>query len=189
MSDGREIIALVAQRSRSRTVPPQELGRYVRGVSRHRPRASRGHAHRLSAALRHDLVVRRGRRPSAAARSEYHYRFFDDPDNDGHDAVFGLDGPLHHLVNALKSAAAGYGIETPRAAAARPGRQQQEHDRPAAEAGPRTLLGHRRRRALHARLGRRGRSRQPGRHPLVPDERGAAAPHSRAVPRRRGGAS
>ena len=40
-----------------------------------------------------------------------HYHFFDDPDNDGRDAVFGLDGPLHHLVNALKSAAAGYGIE------------------------------------------------------------------------------
>jgi len=35
----------------------------------------------------------------------------DDPDNDGRDAVFGLDGPLHHLVNAMKSAAAGYGIE------------------------------------------------------------------------------
>ena len=41
-----------------------------------------------------------------------HYRFFDDPDNDGRDAVFGLDRPLHHLVNAFKSAAAGYGIES-----------------------------------------------------------------------------
>src|SRR5947208_13848705 len=40
-----------------------------------------------------------------------HYRFFNDPDSDGRDAVFGLDVPLHHLVNALKSAAAGYGIE------------------------------------------------------------------------------
>ena len=45
---------------------------------------------------------------------------------------------------------------------------------------------HRRRRALHARLGRSGRSR-PG--ALVPDERGAAAPDSRAVPRRRVDAS
>ena len=42
---------------------------------------------------------------------EVHYRFFDDPDNDGKDAVYGLNGPLNHLVNALKSAAAGYGIE------------------------------------------------------------------------------
>ncbi len=40
-----------------------------------------------------------------------HYRFFDDPDNRGRDAVFGLDSELEMLVNALKSAAAGYGIE------------------------------------------------------------------------------
>jgi len=42
---------------------------------------------------------------------EYHYHFFDDPDNNGHDAVFGLRVPLHKLVNALKSAAHEYGIE------------------------------------------------------------------------------
>jgi serine protein kinase len=40
-----------------------------------------------------------------------HYRFFDDPDNGGRDAVFGLDGPMESFVNALKSAAKGYGIE------------------------------------------------------------------------------
>ncbi len=40
-----------------------------------------------------------------------HYRFFDDPDNHGADAVFGLDGVLEDLVNAFKSAARGYGIE------------------------------------------------------------------------------
>ena len=50
-------------------------------------------------------VVNKGR------EKEHHYRFFDDPDNDGHDAVYGLRGPLHHLVNALKSAAYEYGIE------------------------------------------------------------------------------
>ncbi len=37
------------------------------------------------------------------------YRFFDDPDHNGHDAVYGLRGPLHDLVNALKSAAYEYG--------------------------------------------------------------------------------
>ena len=40
-----------------------------------------------------------------------HYRFFDDPANNGRDAVFGLRGSLNALVNALKSAAKGYGIE------------------------------------------------------------------------------
>lgn len=39
------------------------------------------------------------------------YKFFDDPDNGGADAVFGLHKPLMELVNAFKSAAAGYGIE------------------------------------------------------------------------------
>ncbi|MCA9189660.1 MAG: serine protein kinase, partial [Planctomycetales bacterium] len=39
------------------------------------------------------------------------YRFFDDPLDDGHDAVFGLNAPLEQLVNAFKSAARGYGIE------------------------------------------------------------------------------
>jgi serine protein kinase len=40
-----------------------------------------------------------------------HYKFFDDPENEGRDAVFGLDEALESLVNALKSAAKGYGIE------------------------------------------------------------------------------
>ena len=32
-----------------------------------------------------------------------HYNFFDDPIDDGKDAVFGLDKPLMHLVNFFKS--------------------------------------------------------------------------------------
>src|SRR5262245_20014362 len=40
-----------------------------------------------------------------------HYKFFDDPENECRDAVYGLDDSLESLVNALKSAAKGYGIE------------------------------------------------------------------------------
>jgi len=40
-----------------------------------------------------------------------HYRFFDDPLDDGKDAIFGLEDSQVQLVNALKSAAHGYGIE------------------------------------------------------------------------------
>ena len=40
-----------------------------------------------------------------------HYRFFDDPDNNGRDAVYGLDIPLMKLVNVFKSAAMRYGTE------------------------------------------------------------------------------
>ncbi len=39
------------------------------------------------------------------------YRFFDDPFDDGRDAVFGIDVHLMKLVNVLKSAALGYGAE------------------------------------------------------------------------------
>ncbi len=37
-----------------------------------------------------------------------HYKFFDDPLNDGEDAIFGLDIQLMKLVNVLKSSAEGY---------------------------------------------------------------------------------
>ncbi|MGD9897784.1 MAG: PrkA family serine protein kinase [Calditrichaceae bacterium] len=40
-----------------------------------------------------------------------HYKFFDDPMNDGKDAVYGLDIPLMKLVNIFKSAAHRYGTE------------------------------------------------------------------------------
>ncbi|MGM0556190.1 MAG: PrkA family serine protein kinase [Myxococcota bacterium] len=39
------------------------------------------------------------------------YKFFDDPINDGKDAIYGLDIPLMRLVNVFKSAAMQYGTE------------------------------------------------------------------------------
>jgi len=39
------------------------------------------------------------------------YKFFDDKEHNGKDAVFGLDVPLMKLVNVLKAAALGYGPE------------------------------------------------------------------------------
>ena len=38
-----------------------------------------------------------------------HFEFFNDPFNEGEDAVYGLDLPLMKLVNVFKSAAYGYG--------------------------------------------------------------------------------
>ena len=40
-----------------------------------------------------------------------HYKFFDDPDDEGRDSIFGLDVPLMKFISALKSAAKGYGTE------------------------------------------------------------------------------
>lgn len=61
----------------------------------------------------YDMVMSYGSYSYEVSRSESrsHYKFFDDPDNDGADAVFGLDASLEQFVNALKSAAKGYGIE------------------------------------------------------------------------------
>ena len=39
------------------------------------------------------------------------YRFFDDPMENGRDAVFGIDIHLMKLVNVLKAAAQGYGTD------------------------------------------------------------------------------
>ena len=61
----------------------------------------------------YDMVMSYGSHSYEISRSESrtHFHFFDDPDNDGADAVFGLDASLEQFVNALKSAAKGYGIE------------------------------------------------------------------------------
>ncbi len=61
----------------------------------------------------YDMITSYGADTYEASRDEKrsHYRFFDDPNNNGQDAVFGLDRTLESLVNALKSAAKGYGIE------------------------------------------------------------------------------
>ncbi len=60
----------------------------------------------------YDMILSYGVEEYKRGREKkYHYRFFDDPDGGGQDAVFGLDDPLAVLVNTLKSAAKGYGVE------------------------------------------------------------------------------
>ena len=60
----------------------------------------------------YDMVLSYGTSEYQECREKRtHYHFFDDPDNDGSDAVFGLDSTIELLVNAFKSAARGYGIE------------------------------------------------------------------------------
>ena len=61
----------------------------------------------------YDMILSHGSETYEPSRGEKrtHYHFFDDPIDDGRDGVFGLDESLEQLVNALKSAARGYGIE------------------------------------------------------------------------------
>jgi serine protein kinase len=60
----------------------------------------------------YDMIQSYGGESYEVAREKrVHYKFFDDPEDHGADAVFGLDEALQQLVNAFKSAAQGYGIE------------------------------------------------------------------------------
>ncbi len=60
----------------------------------------------------YDMVMSYGTHEYVDAKKNItHYKFFDDPDDNGRDAIFGLDVPVMKLVAALKSAAKGYGTE------------------------------------------------------------------------------
>ncbi len=110
MSEGRSIISLVGQR--------QDLDQFRRKTwegsfedyldqIRSDPKVTRNAFERV-----YDMVMSYGTESYEHARErKLRYKFFDDPDHHGQDAVFGLDEPLAQLVNAFKSAAKGYGIE------------------------------------------------------------------------------
>ena len=110
MGGGREILGLVAQR--------QDLEQFRRknwegsfeeylDIVRGDRSVTRNAFQRV-----YDMIMSYGTETYEESRERrVHYRFFDDPDDHGRDAVFGLDAPLEALVNAFKSAAEGYGIE------------------------------------------------------------------------------
>ena len=60
----------------------------------------------------YDMIIQEGTYELEGNREKLtRYRFFDDPHNDGQDAIFGLTRPLIELVNVFKSAALKYGAE------------------------------------------------------------------------------
>lgn len=60
----------------------------------------------------YDMIMEKGTSEYIDVKKQIiHYKFFDDEDNDGKDAVFGADIPLMKLVNILRAAALGYGTE------------------------------------------------------------------------------
>jgi serine protein kinase len=110
MSSGSSIISLIAER--------QDLDQFRKktwvgsfeaylDLVRQDPRIVRNAFERV-----YDMILAYGTSTYEVNREKHvRYRFFDDPDHDGEDAVFGLEESLAALVNALKSAAKGYGIE------------------------------------------------------------------------------
>jgi serine protein kinase len=77
------------------------------GIVMANPKVARNAYQRL-----YDMILSHGVTEYTRHHEKYvHYRLFDDPLDNGHDAVFGLDAPLMRLVNNVKSAAYGYGTE------------------------------------------------------------------------------
>ena len=110
MTTGNEIISLVSSRQdRAQFRRKNWVGTFEEylDIVRENPKVTRTAYQRI-----YDMILDYGVEVINKGRDkEHHYYFFDDPKNDGRDAVFGLREPLHNLVNALKSAAHEYGIE------------------------------------------------------------------------------
>ena len=110
MAQGSEIIRLVADRQdRDQFRRKNWVGTFEEylDIVREQPTVTRTAYQRL-----YDMILSYGSDTVEVGRDKMTvYRFFDDPDGGGKDAVFGLRRPLNQLVNALKSAAKGYGIE------------------------------------------------------------------------------
>ncbi|MBP7146198.1 MAG: serine protein kinase [Acidobacteria bacterium] len=108
--DGREILnAVLTSQNLDQFREQNWVGTFddYLGLVRQRPEVTRSAYERV-----YDMILSYG-------TSEYidnkkrivHYHFFDDPDHNGRDAVYGLDIPLMKLVNIFKSAARRYGTE------------------------------------------------------------------------------
>jgi serine protein kinase len=77
------------------------------GIIRQRPEVTRNAFQRL-----YDMVVSFGEEEYIDNKKRLtRYPFFDDPIDDGKDAIFGLDIPLMRLMHVLHAAAQGYGPE------------------------------------------------------------------------------
>ena len=70
-------------------------------VVKERPQVARTAYQRL-----YDMIMSYGTYPVEGSKDGLiRYKFFDDPEGDGRDAIFGLTKPLMDLVNVFKSAA------------------------------------------------------------------------------------
>ncbi|MCG8583859.1 MAG: serine protein kinase, partial [Pirellulales bacterium] len=111
MSGGREILDLVVSGQDQDQFQKQNwtgsFEQYL-DIVRQDPKVTRNAYERV-----YDMIMGFGVETFEGSSREklVRYRFFDDPDNHGEDAVYGLVRPLAALVKAFESAAKGYGIE------------------------------------------------------------------------------
>jgi len=110
MPSGSEIISLVGQIQDVRGFREQNwegtFEEYL-DIARQRPEVCRTAYERV-----YDMILSKGWYEYFDNKKRLlHYNFFDDVDDGGRDAIYGLDIPLMKLVNVFKSAAQQYGTE------------------------------------------------------------------------------
>ncbi len=110
MSSGSDLIARLATRQNlaeyQKTHWTGSFAEYL-DIVRSDPKVTRTAYQRL-----YDMILSFGTEESVVYKEKVtRYKFFDDPVENGKDAVFGLEKTLISLVNVLKSAAARYGTE------------------------------------------------------------------------------
>ena len=111
MSGGREILDLVVSNQDQDQFQRQNwTGTFEQYLDKVRqdPKVTRNAYERV-----YDMIMSYGTETieDSTRNKLVRYNFFDDPDNHGQDAVYGLIRPLAALVKAFESAAKGYGIE------------------------------------------------------------------------------
>jgi serine protein kinase len=110
MSIGSELIRLIAGRHNLDDYQKKHwtgsFSEYL-DIVRRNPRVTRTAYQRI-----YDMIVSYGAEEVVVNKEKLlRYKFFEDPDNQGEDAIFGLERTLMSLLNILKSAANGYGTE------------------------------------------------------------------------------
>jgi serine protein kinase len=110
MATGSELISLIASRQNLDDYQKKHwtgsFGEYLDIVERD-PKVTRTAYQRL-----YDMIISHGTDEVVVNKDKLiRYKFFEDPENDGQDAIFGLERTLITFVNILKSAANGYGTE------------------------------------------------------------------------------
>jgi serine protein kinase len=110
MSTGSDLISLIANRQNLEDYQRKHwtgsFAEYL-DVLRRDPNVARSAYQRL-----YDMITSKGTEEIVVNKDKVvRYKFFEDPDNNGEDAIFGLERTMVSLVNVLKSAAHGYGTE------------------------------------------------------------------------------
>ncbi|MGC8643238.1 MAG: PrkA family serine protein kinase [Isosphaeraceae bacterium] len=110
MPTGSDLISLIASRQNlddyQKTHWSGNFAEYL-DIVRRDPSVIRSAYQRL-----YDMITSKGTEEIVVNKEKLvRYRFFEDPDNNGEDAIYGLERTMINLVNVLKSAAHGYGTE------------------------------------------------------------------------------